>query len=106
MLTIDIGIRRKLAVTNGFVDIPDGQRFLRTKLTALDVLGLIPGSTLIRMGARNSSMASIQVLDPTSYNLRGSGRMGERLYIQLPEYDRLDGPVDWFTFLRAVANIV
>ncbi len=105
-MTVDISISRKLPVINGFVAIPDGQQFLRTKLTPLDVLNFIPGSTLMRMGAR-TNMITIQTLDPTSMNLGGYNRLRERLYIQLPEHDRLQGPpADWFAELRDVANAI
>lgn len=106
MLTINIGVNRRLPVINGFVMIPGGQQFLRTKLTPIDVIGLIPGSSLIRMGARGTGIPNITVLDPTSFNLKEStARLHSRLYIELPEYDRLEGPPqDWFTLLRSVAE--
>lgn len=107
MFSTSIGIRRMLAVINGFVAIPDGEEFLRTKLTPIDVLYLIPGSVLVRMGARGSSNVEEMVIsDPTSLVLNGTGRMQERLFIRLPEHDRMDGPSsDWYALLRENAEL-
>ena len=102
-LQIQINIERKLAVVNGFVEIPDGARTLRTKLTPLDVLDLIPGSTLIRLSPY-SAMEEITVLDPTAVSISGASRQQNRLFVKLPAYDRLEGfPEDWFATLRAAA---
>jgi len=105
--SVEIGIGRLLPVINGFVSIPDGQAFLRTKLTPLDVLDLIPGSTLVRMGARGSTNVSeITVLDPTALSLAGAARLQSRLWIRLPEFDRLAGPPqDHFAVLREAAEV-
>ena len=101
----DIGVRRELPVINGFVALPDGQRLLPTKLTALDVLELIPGSSLFRLSPY-SGVSEIIVSDPTSLNLSGRARQLNRLFIRLPEHDRLDGPPeDWFGVLRAAAEL-
>lgn len=106
MLTVDINVEKKLAVVNGFVEIPDGQRTLKTKLTPLDVIDLIPGSTLIRLSP-HSSISEIIVLDPTAVSISGSARQQNRLFVKLPAYDRLDGPpTDWFALLRVAAAAV
>lgn len=103
---VQINVERKLAVVNGFVEIPDGQRTLRTKLTPLDVLDLIPGSSLIRLSP-NSAIEEIIVLDPTAVSISGGARQQNRLFVKLPSFDRLDGPPeDWFTILRDAANLV
>jgi len=99
---VNIDIERKLAVVNGFVEIPDGQRTLRTKLTPLDVLALIPGSTLVRLSP-DSPIGEIQVLDPTAVSISGSSRQNNRLFVRLPVFDRLVGPEDLFGLLRAAA---
>lgn len=100
----NIDVEKKLPVINGFVAIPDGQILLPTKLTPLDVLSLIPGSTLIRLGS-NSAIAEISVLDPTASSINGRSRKQGRLFIRLPRYDRLEGaPEDWFAILRAAAQ--
>jgi len=100
----DIGIERKLAVVNGFVEIPDGARTMRTKLTPLDVLALIPGSTLVRLSP-DSPVGEIQILDPTAVSISGSSRQNNRLFVKLPNHDRLVGPPeDWFSLLRAAAS--
>jgi hypothetical protein len=102
--SVDIDVERKLAVVNGFVEIPDGQRTLRTKLTPLDVLALIPGSTLIRLSP-HSAMTEIIVSDPTAVSISGGARQQNRLFVKLPAFDRLDGPPeDWFATLRAAAE--
>jgi hypothetical protein len=101
---VQINVERKLAVVNGFVEVPDGQRTLRTKLTPLDVLDLIPGSTLIRLSP-HSSVDEITVLDPTAVSINGAARQQNRLFVKLPAFDRLDGsPSDWFALLRAAAT--
>ena len=104
-MALQINIERKLAVVNGFVEIPDGARTLRTKLTPLDVLDLIPGSTLIRLSP-HSAMGEITVLDPTAVSISGASRQQNRLFVKLPAYDRLEGfPEDWFATLRAAAAV-
>ena len=102
-LEIQIDVEKKLSVVNGFVEIPDGQRTLKTKLPPLDVLDLIPGSTLIRLSP-HSSVGEITVLDPTAVSISGASRQQNRLFVKLPAYDRLTGfPEDWFATLRAAA---
>ena len=107
MFNVSIGIRRRLPIINGFVMIPDDQAFLRTKLTALDVIDLIPGTTLVQLGSK-SNIKEIIVTDPTSLNLKAtSSRSQERYFVQLPEHDRLSGPPsDWFKTLREAAELV
>lgn len=83
-----IDIERKLAVVNGFVEIPDGQRTLRTKLTPEDVLSLISGSKRIRIGLAPS-------------------RIVDQEWILLPAFDRFadtQPPADWFQILRDAAE--
>ena len=103
-LEVQIDVELNLAVVNGFVEIPDGQRTLKTKLTPLDVLALIPGSTLIRLSP-HSTIGTITVLDPTAVSISGRARQQNRLFIKLPPYDRLVGPEDWFAQLRAAASM-
>lgn len=100
----NIGIRRELPVINGFVSIPDGQILHPTKLTPIEVLELIPGSTLFRLSPY-SGIKEITILDPTSLSINGRGRQLNRLFIRLPEHDRLEGSADWFGLLRAVAEL-
>ena len=76
-----INIERKLAVRNGFVEIPDGP-LLRTSLTPEEVLSTIPGSKRIRIGLAPS-------------------RIVDQEWIILPAFDRFDGaPEDFFEILR------
>jgi hypothetical protein len=100
---VNIDIEKKLSVVNGFVEIPDGHRTLKTKLSPMDVLALIPGSTLIRLSP-HSGVDEIIVLDPTAVSINGAARQQNRLFIKLPAYDRLNGFVDdWFAILRTAA---
>jgi len=88
MILTAIDIERKLAVVNGFVEIPDGQRTLRTKLTPEDVLALIPGTRRVRIG-----------LAPA--------RIHDQEWIVFPTYDRFadaQPPADWFQILRDAAE--
>lgn len=102
--SVQINVERKLAVVNGFVEIPDGQQTLRTKLTPIDVLNLIPGSTLIRLSPY-SGITEIEVLDPTAVTISGGAREQNRLFVRLPAHDRMTGPPeDWFAILRAAAE--
>lgn len=104
--TTQIDIQRLLPVINGFVSIPDGQIVHNTKLTPMDVLALIPGSTLVRLSP-HSSVPEITVMDVTSYSVAGSGSRLNRLFVQLPAHDRLQGPdQDWYATLREAAGLV
>ena len=104
-MAVQIDIEKKLAVVNGFVEIPDGQRTLKSKLTPLAVLSLIPGSTLVRLSP-HSAVGEITVLDPTAVSISGMARQQNRLFVRLPAFDRLDGPAaDWFSILRAAASV-
>ena len=47
---IGITIQRQLAVINNFIEVPDGQLKYRTKLTPSDILSLIAGSELAKLG--------------------------------------------------------
>jgi hypothetical protein len=96
----DINIDLQIPVINGFAAIPDGQILQRTKLTPDEVLSLIPGSTLFRMGRGRGSNPSgsynVQVYTETS-------RQQDQLWIQLPPYDPAVGPPDYYATLRAAA---
>ncbi len=87
MILTAIDIERKLAVINGFVEVPDLQRTARTKLTPEAVLLLIPGSTRTRVGLPS--------------------RIVDQEWIVLPTFDRFadaQPPEDWFAILRAAAE--
>lgn len=101
-----INVERKLAVINGFVEIPDGQFNLRTKLTPDDVLALIPGSKLIRLSPYSNSeqVISISVNPSTAF---GVVKKISRLFIKLPPFDSFTGyPTDWYNTLREAAKQV
>lgn len=83
-LTVLINIQHKLAVRNGFVEIPDQPKY-STKLTVDDVLALIPGS--VRKRQTHSAM---QIIDQE--------------WIELPDFERADGVAsDYYQALREAA---
>ena len=65
-----INISRRLAIINGFVEIPNGDEGDKNKVTVDEALSLIPGSTTIRESI--------------------SGRK----YFVLPAYESMDGPAE------------
>lgn len=80
---IEVNVEHKLAVINGFVEIPDGQQKYRTTLTPDDVLTLISGSRLETTGSMPR----------------------DQKWIVLPSFDRFDGPAeDYYTMLREAAE--
>jgi len=81
-----INIERKLAVINGFVEIPDA-RLGRTSLTPAQVLNTISGSSRTRVGV-------YKIIDQE--------------WAKLPEYERTDSPQppsDYFGDLRDAAGL-
>jgi hypothetical protein len=76
-----INITYKLAVRNGFVEIPDD--FVhRTSLTPEQVLALIPGSV-----RRREVLVARRIIDQE--------------WIELPAFDKADGPAqDYYQILR------
>lgn len=99
--SVTINIQRKLPVINGFVSIPDGQAFKRTSLTPQDVITLIPGTTIMRMGRGLGG----QVLDPTFIQITSVSRQVDRLWMVLPDHNRTTGaPEDWYEILRDAAS--
>jgi hypothetical protein len=85
MAFINIDIQYKLAVRNGFVEIP-GDEIHKTSLTPEDVLALIPGSV-----RRRQSSAQYRIIDQE--------------WIELPAFDRASGPSeDFYEILRAAAD--
>lgn len=97
----DITIAPRLPVINGFVAIPNGENLHRTSLTPDDVLSLIPGCTLLRMG-RGTNLNG--TYDVQSY--AATSRQQDQLWIVLPEYEPDAGfPSDWYnTLLTAAAS--
>jgi hypothetical protein len=96
-----INIRQQLPVINGFVSIPDGQGFKRTSLTPQDVITLIPGSSIMRMGRGVGGF----IADPMSVDITGVSRQSDQMWVVLPEYQKSDGaPEDWYEILRDAAS--
>jgi len=74
-------MRRRLPVINGFVAVPDDQIKNPTTLTPQDVLTLIPGSQLIKVGDHET----------------------DQQFVELPEFDYA-APEDYYAILRAAAE--
>lgn len=85
MFSTQISIQNKLAVRDGFVEIPDAMRF-RQALTRDEVLVLIPGSV-----AKRESSSKYRISDEE--------------WIELPAYDKAvdPTPTDWYQTLRTAA---
>lgn len=84
MFTVQIDIQYKLAVRDGFVEIPDKPDF-RSKLTPDDVLSLISGSVRKR-----------QAHTPRQIN--------DQEWIELPAFDKFDGASqDFYQIIRDAA---
>lgn len=74
-------MRRRLPVINGFVAVPDGQIEHPTTLTPQDVISLIPGSVLVKIGEHES----------------------DQEFVELPEFD-FAAPEDYYAILLAAAE--
>ena len=72
---------RRLPVINGFVAVPDDQILHPTTLTPHDVLTLIPGSKIIKVGQHES----------------------DQDFVELPEFV-FAAPEDYYAILRAAAE--
>jgi len=72
---------RRLPVINGFVAIPDDQIVNPTTLTPQDVIDLIPGSTLVKVGDHESDQS----------------------FVELPSFE-FAAPEDYYAILRAAAE--
>lgn len=81
MFATTINIQHKLAVRNGFVEIPDMPITGSTKLTPEDVLSLIPGSV-----RRRQAFVASQIVDQE--------------WIELPAYERQADEPDYYQILR------
>lgn len=69
-----ITIQRKLAVINGYIELPNGYIMHKTSLTPNEVIALVPGSEKVETVNQQ--------------------------FIQLPSYQRGNGyPEDWFKTL-------
>jgi hypothetical protein len=78
---IEIDAERKLAIINGFVEIPNGLERHKNKITEAEALNLISGSSVVI----------------ESYS--------DRRWFVLPEYEVKEGPTeDYFAILREAAE--
>lgn len=81
MAFIAIDIQQKLAVRNGFVEIPD-DLVHKTSITVEEALALIPGA----VRRRQVGVARL---------------IHDQEWIELPVYDKADGPaLDYYQILR------
>lgn len=83
MFSTQISIQNKLAVRDGFVEIPDAMRFRQT-LTKDEVLALIPGSV-----AKRETCTKYIISDEE--------------WIELPVYLTSAHQTDWYQTLRTAA---
>jgi len=72
---------RRLPVINGFVSVPDDQILHPTTLTPANVIALIPGSKLIKVGVHES----------------------DQQFVELPPFE-FAAPEDWYAILKAAAQ--
>jgi len=86
MAFIEIDIQHKLAVRDGFVEVPGLPTFYLTTLTVDEVLVLIPGSV-----RRRQVHTAKHIIDQE--------------WIELPAFDKADGPTDdYYQILRDAVN--
>ena len=74
-------MNRRLPIINGFVAVPDEQIEYPTTLTPQDVLTLIPGSQIIKVGKHES----------------------DQQFVELPAFDYA-APEDYYAILRAAVG--
>lgn len=91
MFSTTITITHKLAVRDGYVEVPGSEVYAyavpvdRAHMVALsDVLTLIPGSKVRR-------------------EAHAPSRIHDQLWVELPAYDRSGSQTDWYATLRAAA---
>lgn len=107
-----ITTQNKLAIRDGFVEIPDVMRFRQT-ITVAAALALIPGSVVVKetYAAKNfHSLTHVQTMG-ANYPILGSGPLvADELWLLLPpnQDDADPTPTDWYQILRnaAAATIV
>jgi len=76
-----INAERKLAIINGFVEIPNGSERHKNKITEAEALNLISGSSII------------------------VEQFSDRRWFVLPDYEVREGPAeDYFAVLREAAE--
>ena len=95
-------ISRLLPIIKNYVKIPGGEIHLSTRLTAKEVVDLIPGSRIVRVGPSGSKMAvSLESVGLAhSFDLKRYD-----FFVELPEYVSQSGPAqDWFAVLLAAAS--
>jgi hypothetical protein len=101
-----ITTQNKLAIRDGFVEIPDAMRF-RTTITVAAALALIPGSSVVKQTyAHNKDLGSTVQLMTSKYPFLGDGpNIADELWLLLPanQDDANPTPTDWYQVLRDAA---
>lgn len=101
-----ITTQNRLAIRDGFVEIPDAMRF-RQKLTVEDALAVVPGATIAKLTfAHLNEDDSNVVLVSDFYPFLGGGpSITDEWWFMLPK--NLDNanptPTDWYQVLRTAA---
>lgn len=102
-----ITTQNKLAIRDGFVEIPDAMRFRQT-ITVAAALALIPGSVVVKQTyATNKfdTLTTVQLMGP-NYPILGDGPLvADELWLLLPanQDDKNPTPMDWYQILRNAA---
>lgn len=103
-----ITTQNKLAIRDGFVEIPDAMRFRQT-ITVAAALALVPGSMVVKQTYATmnflGSQAQVQTMGP-NYPILGDGPLvADELWFLLPanQDDKNPTPTDWYQVLRNAA---
>lgn len=89
MFSTPIGITYKLAVRDGYVEVPDGLLYRyalpvnKNHISLADVFDLIPGSRV-------------------KYETNNPSKISDQLWVELPAFDKSQrtSPTDWYQTLR------
>lgn len=105
-----ITITHRIPIINGYVSIPDGQILAPTSLTALDVLELVPGSKIVRLGSGRPTVGveSVSGSYTQTYTVNDTETHRQnktQLFIELPAFNTESGTSDWYKTLRTAAGL-
>lgn len=104
-----ITTQNRLAIRDGFVEIPDAMRFRQTvKVSA--ALAAVPGSSVVKLTyAHSKDLESTVVVMSSSFPILGTGLgIADELWFQLPVTQDGTNQTDWYQVLRdtAAATVV
>lgn len=93
MFSTPISITYKLAVRDGYVEVPDGLLYRyaipvdKSHISLADVLTLITGSKVV-------------------YETRNPSKISDQLWVELPAFDKSNrtSPTDWYRTLRTAGS--